>query len=1321
MKPLIVGSSISSGTGSAYARGWRNYYLNSNIQAAHWSHRSGNTMNHEIQIIDLSGLFTSPQQEINVQGNGTDIASGSTTPTVGNDTEFGTIIAGTISDHTFTIQNTGDATLNLTGGTPLVDISGDATFSILTQPIANNIVSGGSDLTFVVRFAPIGNAVNLRAVISIDNDDGDENPYIFEVQGSSTIDSDGDGIDDFTDIDDDNDGILDTIESTFVNRILNSSFEPADGTATSPTGPGGAIIGLGVAGHANNPVGDPGFEFSNWTIIGDIDLGNEDAFGVGALAGWITGTQFIDILGSGPAEVWPQGDPLINDPAYVPNGIEQTITTLTPGQVYQFSFDYTGHADNSMAGGNLFINGVFIEEIIFNDLFATPYTYTRNFTATGVDTIRLIASRSGALSGAPGLLVDNFQIMESASSNNTDSDTLLNHLDADSDNDGIPDLVEAGGYDTDGNGIVDVLTDSDNDGLADIYDTGSNFGNRDTDGDGILNFLDLDSDNDGIVDILEAGATDTDANGLVDGFTDVNLDGYHDSYDGAGSILITGTDGDADGIPDSYPNGNSDGTGFPDFIDIDSDDDGITDNTEAQATSDFIAYVATDSDGDGIIDIFDNSGAFGGNGLIAVDTDFDCIPDYLDTDSDDDTEDDSIEGHDTNGDGIVTGSDSPNAGTGLFTGIDTDNDGLDDGFDNTPSGISATNSNLQATSHPIFDALYDRDWRASNSPIDFDGINDYIDFGDNLDMISPFSLEAWVLQETTSAQGTILSKRDIKAGNLRGYHLTINGSNQPNLTWYNSSGVAVLNITSPYAITNNKWYHIAATYDGNDARLYIDGLEVVSGTTTVLPSTTDEKFIIGAMYDSDFPCTGANFFNGRIYEIRIWNTALTPEQIREMLNQHIVNNAGNVRGSIIPSDISGALSWSNLRAYISMDTGVADDRSNNANHGFPKNVTTTQTQSAPLPYTTKNNGDWNNATVTTPWTNGDTVWNLPNSIGIDGTTSINWNIVETSHNVNIATNAVLGRSRQVLGLIVNSGELQVNGDNVSNTGNGLTVTHYLKLDGIIDLEGESQLIQTEGSDLDVTSSGTIERDQQGTRDLYTYNYWSSPVSVSNITSNNNSYNLSNNILKNGTVSSTPNNITFLTSSYNGSISGSDISIADYWIWKYANQASNTYSLWQHVRSTGTLNPGEGFTMKGIANTDGAVSQTQNYVFDGKPNNGDINLTITAGNDYLVGNPYPSALDANEFIMDNISNLETNGENASGNIINGALYFWDHFGGGSHNLKDYQGGYATYTLMGGVPAVATDTRINNTGATGTKIPGRYIPVGQGFFCVSNHRC
>jgi len=892
----------------------------------------------------------------------------------------------------------------------------------------------------------------------------------------------------------------------------------------------------------------------------------------------------------------------------------------------------------------------------------------------------------------------------------TDGDGIEDYFDSDSDNDSIPDIVEAGGVDTVGDGQVDTSTDTDKDGLLDVYDTNpsaflvedpSLITDDDFDGDSTPNRIDLDSDNDGIVDLREVDEDDTDGDGQIDSFTDTNDDGYHDAFDGANSRLITGSDTGSDGIPDSFPNKNTDGTGRPNFSDIDSDDDGITDNTEAQATGSYVTYGTTDTDGDGITNVFDGTSGFGGDGLIPIDTDFDCIPDYKDTNSDDDTEDDDIEGHDTNGDGVVNGSDSPNADTGLFVGTDTDNDGLDNGFDNADSSFDATNTSLQATDHPNADSLYNRDWRASSSPIDFDGVNDFIDFGDQLDITGPFSIEAWILQQATPAsESAIVSKRDSKSGNERGYHLSINSSNRPNLKWYNGSGSTILDLTSSYSIVNNKWHHVAATYNGSVAKIYIDGLEVASSNITTSPVAGTEKFLIGGMYDSD-DCTDAtNYFSGYIDEVRVWNSGISEQQIREMMNQEVQINGSAVRGTEIPIDITGSLTWSGLRAYYNLNNGRAEDQSSNSNHGFPKNIGTVELQTAPLPYTTKANGNWNDTTASTPWTYGDTVWDEPNSVGVDGATTIDWNIVQTDHDVEIANDDTLGREREVLGLIVNTNELRIDGLTADGEGNGLTVSKYLKLDGTIDLAGESQLIQTDGSILDVTSSGTLERDQQGTADLYTYNYWSSPVGISNTTSNNNNYAMTD-VLSDGTLPSSPATITFITSSYDGT-SGSPIGIADYWIWKFANQLDDDYSAWQHVRSTGTINAGEGYTMKGPGT--GPISSDQNYVYNGKPNNGDISLTINNGNDYLVGNPYPSAIDADEFINDNAS-------------ITGTLYFWEHWGGGSHILQEYQGGYGTYNLSGGAPAAAPDPDVAQTGV-GTKTPGQYIPVSQGFFVIGN---
>ncbi len=603
------------------------------------------------------------------------------------------------------------------------------------------------------------------------------------------------------------------------------------------------------------------------------------------------------------------------------------------------------------------------------------------------------------------------------------------------------------------------------------------------------------------------------------------------------------------------------------------------------------------------------------------------------------------------------------------------------------------------------------------SNLDFDGVNDNITFDDNYNFSGAFSIELWIKPSSLSGTQSIISKRD--ANNLTtGYDLKLVNSTL-SFNW-NSSG----SLSSPYPLGTNRWYHIAVTFDNTTYLLYIDGVEINS-SSGVVPTNNNFECIVGAM-DQNITSTldPINYFNGWLDELRIWNVALTEAQIRQMMNQEIGANDDSVIGSIAPIEIPG-LNWnSDLTAYYQMNQSTDISNGNiieytgNTITGKLRNITTSQAESTPLPYTTKADGAWNDDSASTPWTYGNSVWNIPNSLSVDGFTVIDWNIVQTNHNITIDTYANLGRERSVLGLIVGSNELQVNGDTASGTGNGLTVTHYLKLDGTLDLEGESQLIQSANSDLDVTSSGVLERDQQGTADLYTYNYWAAPVGISNTTSNNNSYTLPD-ILYDGTTpiatpSAPPKPINFLLSGYNGT-TGDPISIADYWVWKFSNQLSDDYASWQHVRSTGSLSPGEGYTMKGVTDTGGAISNEQNYVFNGKPHNGHVTLTLSAGNDYLVGNPYASAIDADEFIKDNIS--VGNGGRAATNIINGTLYFWEHFASSTHNLGEYQGGYGTYTLMGGVTAISNDVRINNSGALGTKTPKQYIPVGQGFFVTA----
>lgn len=575
------------------------------------------------------------------------------------------------------------------------------------------------------------------------------------------------------------------------------------------------------------------------------------------------------------------------------------------------------------------------------------------------------------------------------------------------------------------------------------------------------------------------------------------------------------------------------------------------------------------------------------------------------------------------------------------------------------------------------------------STLDFDGVDDYINAGNNY--AGSYSFEAWIRPETTS--GTLLSKRD-SYNSGAGYELALE-NNIPIFRWNGGS------VSSLYAISpNNRWYHIAVSFNGTIATMYVDGIFVGTSSGTAL-SISASPFLIGASNNLGTG-TSTNYFSGWIDELRIWNEVLTVDQVRFMMNQRLQNNAN--MGVEITKPVPGNLLFNKLAGYYRLISESSDQDSlekfdtalKPANGCTPNiaaisapgrlhNMTTDQQNTAPLPYTSRVNGDWETDNI---WTYYN-VWDVPNSVGIDNSTKIDWNIVASSHDITSNGN------KTVLGLLVNSNTLTAENDSK------IEVSSYLKLDGKIDLVGKSQLLQTEGSDLDVTSSGSMERDQQGQANLYNYNYWCSPVCPINTTANNTNYTIAG-MLKDGTTP-TPQNINWI-GGYNGAAT-SPISIARYWLYTFDNYG-NAYANWNKILETTPIRVGQGFTLKGS----GTASGNQNLSFTGKPNNGLINTNSVASDQLLLtGNPYPSALNADAFIADNSDSID------------GTLYFWEHFAtNNTHVLRDYQGGYAIRNLTGGVAPSALDIDfISGLGSPSRGIPNQYIPVGLGFFVIGKN--
>jgi gliding motility-associated-like protein len=202
---------------------------------------------------------------------------------------------------------------------------------------------------------------------------------------------------------------------------------------------------------------------------------------------------------------------------------------------------------------------------------------------------------------------------------------------------------------------------------------------------------DIDSDGNGLDDHYESapgageGLTPVNSDGDCDpDFRDIDSDndGILDNIEAQESASFQepcDLDSDGNGLDDHYESAPGEGEGLspvdtdndlnPDFRDIDSDDDGIPDNVEAQTTDGYIPPSGVDSIHNGLDDAYEGSGA---EGLTPVNTDGTDEVDFRDNDSDNDSVPDNNEGNDFNFDGQPDWT---------FTGTDMDGDGLDDGYE----------------------------------------------------------------------------------------------------------------------------------------------------------------------------------------------------------------------------------------------------------------------------------------------------------------------------------------------------------------------------------------------------------------------------------------------------------------------------------------------------------------------------------------------------------------------------------------------------------------------------------------------------------------
>lgn len=1212
---------------------------------------NNNDSNEGTYTFAVRGIGT--EQEINVQGGTTptNILNGSTSISFATGTNFGSSAV----TRTFTIQNTGTSNLNIS--------SVASTLADYAVSLSSNVVAPGSSATLTIVFNP-SVAGTRAATITIVSNDSDESNYTFAVSANVTdreINVKGNGVSlinghtlistarntDFGSVQVDgglatNSFVIENIGGlplNITNITCNNTFDyvvnftpttiPAGGTMTFTVDFNPITNGVrtGIIYISNNDADESNYRFNisgrglqdndGDTVDSSLDI-DDDNDGITDVIE--CGTCLSDPFVNGGFET-----PVIAASSYAilptssVNGWQTSAENFI--EIWSSGFNGVPAANgNQFAELNANVPGILYQTFCLNGAGGTINWSIKHRGRSGVDQafVKMGSTLADALASTP--------IVEMVDGN-TAWGTYSGIYSIPVGQTQIVITFQAG-YTASGSASVGNFIDD--------VQIVINQGCVDSDGDGIPDTEDLDSDNDGIPDIEEAGfkqfsngtATFDKSNSAL--WTDANSNGMNDYI---ASMITAGT----------YTVPDSDGDGLRNYLDFDSDNDSFFDVNEGGILNgdgdinDDGKGDGVDTDRDGVLDLYDNSTNYGTVARsYAQDTDGDGIADFLELDA--------------NNDGVF------DITTSLYDNIDTNNDGKVDGT-------------ADADRDGILDA-FDTNTAVKGSPrnlnkkllLDFDGRNDYTESAPVLGGLANATLMAWIdLRNGYNNEGVVVGqdKFQIKVNNNRKLEAVVNNTS----------------VTSTDALNTAQWYHVAAVFNGSELKLYLNGELIKTKSASGGIEADATNFTLGKN-----PSASNKFFNGKIDEVRVFNTALTDTQVQRMVYQEIENNGSQVRGTVIPRDIQ-SLPYANLIRYYRMDTYRDDIVDDLVTPGFDiatgmkmynhKNI---YTQQAPMPFVTRTTGSFATA-----------VNDSANDIrGLD-LNEYDYAIVRVNHNItepaNIAT----------MGIIVSPGvTVDMNNDNK------LENKWYLKLDGKLDLSGKSQLVQTVDSELDATSTGFIERDQTGQSNRFNYNYWSSPVSTINSTTVNHGYTVAG-VMKDGTTA-TPQNIQW-TTGVNSSAT-SPITLSSYWIFKFQN-LTNSYANWTSVGQNGTLLAGQGFTLKGS----NAATPKQNYTFVGKPNNGTITTTVAANNLNLCGNPYPSAIDADKFIDDNIGS------------ITGTLLFWEHYSTNtSHNTVQYQGGYATYTKVGGTPPVAP-AGISGLGNS-NRSAKRFIPVGQGFFVSGN---
>ena len=207
----------------------------------------------------------------------------------------------------------------------------------------------------------------------------------------------------------------------------------------------------------------------------------------------------------------------------------------------------------------------------------------------------------------------------------------------------------------------------------------------------------------------------------------------------------------------------------------------------------------------------------------------------------------------------------------------------------------------------------------------FDGTDDHINLGDNLDLgTDNFTISLWAKFADATHGGTVayfLAKNQDSNNRVRLF-LSTGGKIQVRI---DGDGSSVINKVGDTAVTalEDTWVHICVSCarDGN-LLLYVNGSTSTYGFSHDVSSSSSVDldntgpWIIGAI------SVDSNFFNGKIDEVSIWGAALDSGSVGSLYNQ----------GSAIDVASGTSIDSTYLKGYWRMGNGLFDDKANGVIH-----------------------------------------------------------------------------------------------------------------------------------------------------------------------------------------------------------------------------------------------------------------------------------------------------------------------------------------------------------------------------------------------------